>query len=348
MNKYEWNDKLSLVDEKYVEESNPLDDKVRAKGNSSSEKKRMLLTVAAAVASLTIALVIIIVNVENGKRSNPITDVTTNYEYTQTNAIGSQFETTARVPNETEAVTTSYNVVGTDNEITTAIETTTSALQTEYYDEFTYEEWKSRINYDDYIEYVDSNDNIRMTIRIYKIYDENGKSVIKNIYPIPMTVTVENIGDEDIFQITPNGCTEPEEKHHHRIWGIHPNIKDNYGNSLYDAPEWTEHTENLGLYKLSPGESFEYLYCLTAGDVYEPWIGQDKIDQVEKLGYKISFDEISVHDIYIHLYDYSYYNIEEVHFTGPIGLSYKFEDGYTTPNTDSFSIDIDIPVKIAY
>ena len=39
MNKYEWNDKLSLVDEKYVEESNPLDDKVRAKGNSSSEKK---------------------------------------------------------------------------------------------------------------------------------------------------------------------------------------------------------------------------------------------------------------------------------------------------------------------
>ena len=345
MNKYEWNDKLSLVDEKYVEESNPLEDKKDVKKYTYNNKKRMFLTVGAAVASLAIVLVVIIVNVGNGKVSNPITDNTTNYEFNQTTAIESQFETTARVPNETEVVTTSDNVVGTDNEITTAIETTASAQQTEYYDEFTYDEWKNRINYDEYIEYVDSNENIKMTIRIYKIKDENGDSVIKNTCPIPMTVTVENIGNEDIFQVTPSCCTEPEEKHHHRIGEI--SLKDQYGNGLHDAPEYTEHLAMLGLYKMSPGDSFEYLYCLTAGDVYEPWIGQDKIDQVEKLGYKISFDEISVHDIYIHLYDYSDYNIEEVHFTGPIVFSYKYVDGYSS-NTESFAINIDIPVNITF
>lgn len=240
--------------------------------------------------------------------------------------------------------------IETDTTITNSITNTETksdnSEQNVFYSEFTYDEWKNRINYNEYIEYVDSNDNIKMTIRIYKIHDEEGESVIENTSPIPMTVMVENIGNEDIFQITPNCCTEPEEKHHHKIWEIYPAIKDKYGNCLYDAPEWTGHEEMVGLYKMSPGDSFEYLYCLSVGDVYEPWIGQDKIDKVHEMGYKISFDEFWVHDIFIKLYDYSCYSIEEVHFTGPIGFSYKFVDGYTTYNTDNFSIDIDIPVTI--
>ena len=335
MNKYSWNEKLSLVDEKYVEESNPLEDKKDVKKYTYNNKKRMFLTVGAAVASLAIVLVVIIVNVGNGKVSNPITDNTTNYEFAQTTANVSIVETTA------------VGTIGTHVETTAAVDTVETSQNTEvvYYDEFNYDEWKNRINYDDYIEYVDSNENIKMIIRIYKIKDENGDSVIKNTCPIPMTVTVENIGNEDIFQVTPSCCTEPEEKHHHRIGEI--SLKDQYGNGLHDAPEYTEHLAMLGLYKMSPGESFEYLYCLSAGDVYASWIGQDKIDQVKKLGYKISFDEISVHDIYIHLYDYSDYNFEEVHFTGPIVFSYKYVDGYSS-NTESFAINIDILVNITF
>jgi hypothetical protein len=229
--------------------------------------------------------------------------------------------------------------ISTEGNVTEAVTTQNNSELNVLYSEFTYEEWKNSINYDEYIEYVKSNDNIKMTIRVYEINDE---SVIKNTIPIPMTVTIENIGDKDIYQLTSSYCEEPQEKHHHRI---SVNVKDNYGNNLCDAPEWIEHVAMLGLYKLSPGESFEYLYCLSVGKVYESSIGQDTIARVHEMGYKISFDDMSSHDIYIQLYDYSGYNIEEVNFAGSIGFSYKFEDGYDN-NTDSFSIDIDIPVTI--
>jgi hypothetical protein len=140
-------------------------------------------------------------------------------------------------------------VTTTTDSIKEAETTLDDSEQNVYYSEFTYDEWKNEINYGEYIEYVDSNENIKMTIRIYKIKDENGDSVIKNTCPIPMTVTVENIGAEDIFQVTPSCCTEPEEKHHHRI-GI--SLKDQYGNGLHDAPEYTEHLAMLGVYKMSP------------------------------------------------------------------------------------------------
>ena len=347
MNKYEWNDKLSLVDEKYVEESNPLDDKVSAKGNSSSEKKRMLLTVAAAVASLAIALIIIIVNVDNGKKSNPIISESTYYESIQTNSVGTDFETTTKNVVET----TAHNIVGTGDVGTVAVETTDSVETTsfdifagmEYFSEFTYEEWKNMINYDEYTEYVKSNDNVKITIRIYNLNFEDDTSGIRNTYPVPMIVTVENIGNTDISQITPNSCDEPATSHHHRL---SLSLTDKYGNYLFDATEMSQgHDDAIGIYKLSAGESFEYVYCLATGHIFlnpKNLIGAHE-------GYKITMDESGIHDfIFVKLYDYeSSVSSNVIDFSGVVAFQYILEDGWSS-NTKSLSVEIDIPVKISY
>ncbi|MCR5456598.1 MAG: hypothetical protein K6F14_00780 [Clostridiales bacterium] len=344
--KYSWNEKLDLVDEKYVEESNPLEDKKINKKNTTNDKKRIILTVTAAAASLAIALIIIIVNVENGKKSNPIIGESTDYEFTQTNSVGTDFETTTKNVVET----TAHSIVGTGGEATIAVETTDSVETTsfdifasmDYFSEFTYEEWKNMINYDEYTEYVKSNDNVKITVRIYNLNFEDDTSGIRNTYPVPMIVKVENIGNTDIYQITPNSCDEPAISHHHRL---SLSLTDKYGNYLFDATEMSQgHDDSLGIYKLSAGESFEYVYCLASGHIF---LNPNNLIGAHE-GYKITMDESGIHDFFVKLYDYeSLVNSNVIDFSGVVAFQYKFEDGWSS-NTKSISVEIDIPVKVSY
>lgn len=206
----------------------------------------------------------------------------------------------------------------------------------------TLDDLKERAKGEYYIDFSNRNQNLKISARFYLQRDENGSYFADNSNPIPMIVTVENIGEEEIYQFVPFSCFDSDIYIHHHQLDV--SLIDKYGNTLGDVTgEMDVHENMIAQIKLSPGEKIEFFYFLAPGKVY-PGYSSSYFSEIQSdRYYKVTY---GYHSSYVELFDYSESDEKIVVFSGTIAFPYKFNDNKSSANNQSVSVDVSIPVSI--